>query len=444
MDNFDYETIQQLMKLNIESLHSHRPGNAPDNLLPAAGPAPLRNVYACLVHESQECVIDLVRNLRHLDQTSRILLYDGGQEESLLDPQLPWARWGVEIHPQPRRMKWGVLHGFAIDCLRYLKSSEPFDIMTVVDSDQLALRAGYTDFLAKSLGDRSGLGLLSKAPARQGRDTRVPPAITAQQELALWRPFLRRFPQGEDKFVHWTFWPSTVISAEAGFAMLEMFEKDAQLARILASSSLWATEEILLPTLTALLGFRVEKNPCAFDFVQYRKVFSNNDFQSALQRPEAFWMHPVQRRIDDPLRSHIRHFHGGYFRAHALGAAGGQTQVPQLLPMPRNIGGIPGNSTEQDAKTTISGIHNPGADKSAHQAIAEFGKPGYVLKLSYLKHRAIDGISDFVEDIVMANTHPKLIALFLPNSTLVTAVRRIYNDVPDKVRRICRVKDQRR
>src|SRR4051812_5098583 len=40
-----------------------------------ARPAPrARNVYACLVHESRECVIDLCRNLRTVDQESTILL----------------------------------------------------------------------------------------------------------------------------------------------------------------------------------------------------------------------------------------------------------------------------------------------------------------------------------------------------------------------------------
>jgi len=37
---------------------------------PESQPRKLRNVYACLVHESQECVVDLVRNLRCLDPDS--------------------------------------------------------------------------------------------------------------------------------------------------------------------------------------------------------------------------------------------------------------------------------------------------------------------------------------------------------------------------------------
>jgi hypothetical protein len=36
----------------------------------------IRNIFACLVHESRDCVIDLVRNLHALDPASLILLYN--------------------------------------------------------------------------------------------------------------------------------------------------------------------------------------------------------------------------------------------------------------------------------------------------------------------------------------------------------------------------------
>jgi hypothetical protein len=35
------------------------------------------NVFACLVHEAPDCVVDLVANLQHLDPESTVLLYDG-------------------------------------------------------------------------------------------------------------------------------------------------------------------------------------------------------------------------------------------------------------------------------------------------------------------------------------------------------------------------------
>jgi hypothetical protein len=273
---------------------------------------PLLNVYACLVHERPECVIDLVSNLRRLDPDSRIVLYDGSERGDLLDGRLAWSRLGAELCPAPRPMRWGRLHTFALDCLAYVRDGEDFDIMTIVDSDQLALRPGYCEFLARRLPDRRGVGVLSHRPARQGPESRIPPCITAHQEIELWRPFLRRFEGGEEKFVYWSFWPSTVIGHEAGFAILDLFERDNELQTILERSNLWATEEVLFPTLAALLGFEVVRNPCAGDYIKYRVAFHAREVDNALDRTDVFFMHPVPRVYGDPTRARVRAMYDDY------------------------------------------------------------------------------------------------------------------------------------
>jgi len=57
----------------------------------ASGTAEIGNIFACLVHESQECVIDLVRNLRFFDPSSLVLLYNGGRDTRLLDSRFPFG-----------------------------------------------------------------------------------------------------------------------------------------------------------------------------------------------------------------------------------------------------------------------------------------------------------------------------------------------------------------
>ena len=42
---------------------------------PAGSPL---NVFACLVHETEDCIVDLVRNLQYHDPSSIIILYNGG------------------------------------------------------------------------------------------------------------------------------------------------------------------------------------------------------------------------------------------------------------------------------------------------------------------------------------------------------------------------------
>jgi hypothetical protein len=272
----------------------------------------LRNIHACLVHERPECVMDLVRNLCHLDPTSLILLYDGGTNPELLrGTGFPFERYNAVLHPRPRPMKWGWLHDFALDCFRFALEHHPFDTITIVDSDQLATRAGYSEYLGRFLTDHPHVGMLGNVSTPRTTGPLAAPAAHAWKEVELWRPFLRRFPEGEAQFVHWTFWPSTVFTAEAARELVRLWE-DRQLQEILGRSRIWATEEVILPTLVAALGLPVLQSPCRYDCVRYRVRYTPAQVDAALAHPEVFWMHPVPRRYDDALRARIRAHHGDY------------------------------------------------------------------------------------------------------------------------------------
>jgi predicted O-methyltransferase YrrM len=267
---------------------------------------PRGNIFACLVHERLDCVIDLVRNLRTLDPDSLILLYNGGRDHTLLSSGFPFERYGAVVHPSPQPLAWGKLHPFALDCIRFAQSNFEYATLTIVDSDQLALRSGYSAYLHSFLQDRSNVGMLGNCSAPQSFRTHIPPAQTAHQEKHLWLPLLRRFPDGESKFVHWSFWPSTVFTASAARELLDLFDSDSMLQSIMAESRIWATEEIVLPTLLALLGFEIFNSPCNYQFVQYRRRFSVPQLKTAAVRRDIFWVHPVPRSYDDPLRTFVR------------------------------------------------------------------------------------------------------------------------------------------
>ncbi len=299
----------------------------------AAGP--LRNVFACLVHENPDCILDLIRNLRHLDPGSMVLVYNGSANKHLLDA-LPLSQYGAVAHPSPRPMAWGKLHGFAIDCMRFGREEFDFQTMTVVDSDQLALRPGYSAWLAQWLKEKPRVGMLGNAPARQLPSTQVAPAKAAFAELDLWRPLLRRFKEGEEKFVHWSFWPSTVFSAAAADDLVRFFDKDEQLQEIMTRSKIWATEEVILPTLTALLGFEVAANPCSYDFVKYRVPYTPAQIKQSFGRSDVFWAHPIPRRLDDVLRKEIRKQYGEY-RASSSAHVGSHPQALPLWAKPINV-----------------------------------------------------------------------------------------------------------
>lgn len=295
----------------------------------------IANVHAVLAHEAPECVVDLVRNLRFHDSASPILLYDGSPRGDLLDRRLPWARWGVEIVPNPRPMRWGKLHGFALDCIAHLGRRD-YDLLTVVDSDQLLLRSGYPRAVAAALGDTVRHSLLSSDPALQGAETTAPPCRAAQAERALWLPFLRRFRSGEERFVHWSFWPATAIGADVARDVASLFG-DPQLQAILAASRMWATEEVLFPTLAALLDHQVVRNPTTLDWVAYRRDWSAADSDRALGDPHAFWIHPVSRSLNDPKRARLRERSNHYRTASA--ASPPHDVSPPLLATMRTIEG---------------------------------------------------------------------------------------------------------
>jgi predicted O-methyltransferase YrrM len=266
----------------------------------------IRNIFACLVHESPDCVIDLVRNLRALDPASLILLYNGGRDPNLLIDHFPFERHGAVLHPSARPVAWGHLHQFALDCLKWACDNYAFDTLTIVDSDQLALRSGYSDYLGAHLETIPGAGVLSNSSAIHVPGTRIGPAEAALREIDLWRPFLRTFPDGEQKFVHWCFWPSTVFTADAARDLTELFANNTQLQDIMRQTRIWASEEVILPTMVALLGYQIGVSPCSYDYVQYRVAFTLSQIETALDRGDVFWVHPVPRRYDDSLRRHIR------------------------------------------------------------------------------------------------------------------------------------------
>lgn len=300
---------------------------------------PARNVYACLAHERQDCVIDLVRNLRHLDPASPILLYNGGPDAGLFEG-FPLADYDAIVVPEAQPMEWGRLHDFALDSMRFALANLTFDTLTVVDSDQLAARPGYPAHIGDAIRDGSQVGMLANSVDVQPPTTTIGPAVAAHDEVDLWRPFLRRFRNGEARFPQWCFWPTTVFTRDASADLTKLFATDVELKRIMEQTQIWASEEVILPTLVALLGYTIARNPCSDDFVKYRVPYTVSQLDEALARPDVYWIHPVPRQYDDPLRMHLRTRFDQYERpfptdaasALAAGVADGQpAQEPTLL-----------------------------------------------------------------------------------------------------------------
>jgi predicted O-methyltransferase YrrM len=320
----------------------------------------MRNIFACLVHERQDCIIDLVRNLRALDPGSLILLYNGGHDPNLLI-DFPFERHGAVLHPSPRPVEWGHLHNFALDCMKWACDAQSFDTLTIVDSDQLAIRPGYSEYLSTHLKTIPRVGVLGNSSAIHAKGTRIGPAEAALREIDLWRPFLRTFPDGERKFVHWCFWPCTVFTANAARDLVGLFDGNNQLQSIMRQTNIWASEEVILPTLAALLGYQIAVSPCSYDYVKYRVPFTERQIETAFGQRDVFWVHPVPRRYDDPLRRHIRERWNHYQSARPITTAVAQpsekAEIPPLLltfPVLERMRGIEGWLDDAEADLLLA------------------------------------------------------------------------------------------
>jgi glycosyltransferase involved in cell wall biosynthesis len=268
----------------------------------------IHNIYACLVHENEDCIIDLVRNLHYHDVNSTILLYNGSENPNLINRDFPYEKFGAVIHPKPAAVKHGYLHTYALDCMQFVLDNFSFDTLTIVDSDQLCIRSEYSKYIGNSISGNN-IGMLSSMAARvtpDNTDDAVWPAVQAFREYDLWKPFLQKFVDGESKFTHWTFWPSSVFATDAIRDLIKIFKEDKLLQQIMKQSKIWATEEVILPTLIKLMGYDIIQNPCSYEYVRYRKYFNLHDLNNALHTANTYWMHPIERKYEHELRKYLR------------------------------------------------------------------------------------------------------------------------------------------
>jgi glycosyltransferase involved in cell wall biosynthesis len=350
-----------------------------------AGPAPVRveadapalkNVFACLVHEQEDCIIDLVRNLHYFDPASIILIYNGSDNRDLIASRFPYERYGVVFHPHPRPQQHGYLHTFALDCMAFAVENLAFDVMTIVDSDQLCIRPDYSKHISAYLAGSSRVGMLSSKPERitpDNRSNRV--ALQFFDEYALWAPLLSQLPGGDGQAAYWTFWPSSVFTVEAIRALLQLFDESDLLRQIMQQTRIWATEEVIFPILVKRLGFEIAANPCNYDFVRYKHTYSLPDIEGALRRHDAFWVHPIQRQYENPLRKFIRQQFRHYSPAGDTQSSLKSSPSPmfQTLRLIERIRHIEGWLSDAEADLLIAATLKACIELPPPQAIVEIG-----------------------------------------------------------------------
>jgi hypothetical protein len=130
---------------------------------------------------------------------------------------------------------------------------------------------------------------------------------------------------------------------------------------------------VLFPTLVALLGFRIERNPCTADYVKFRIPNGIGDVTAALQRSDAFWMHPVSRHYADPVRTRIRQAHGEYHKTDNLHRGAGQWHSDQLWPILQRMWSIEGWLGDEEAELLAIAVRETIKRRAGPKTIVEIG-----------------------------------------------------------------------
>ena len=284
---------------------------------------PVKNIFTCFVHEKPDVVWDTVRSLRCLDPASDVLIYNNSGTASLLQDARFHEDPHVFIHPDCGNYIYGTFHEYMLDCMEWAFRNVEFDTITQVDSDQMLLRRGYTERLTQIMEQNPNFGMLqSRDPTplwptlteevAGSRRYLCYPQRTALREFWDWKPFLAKYEGAVDKFPLWTFWPATVFSRQASHALLDVYKSSGLLRSLLRRTRIFATEEVLLPTLVDALGFDLVRTPLDETCVCFRVPYTVDILKESLTVPDRFWMHSVPRDLNNPLRAYLREYYGQY------------------------------------------------------------------------------------------------------------------------------------
>jgi hypothetical protein len=270
------------------------------------------HILAAIVYEPVDCAVDLVQNLNRLAPESLVALYVDARYAD--EYARRWPRRGLRavMIPETRAVakprRQPMLHEAFFEILRWAHECCRFDALTMVDSDQLLVSAGFADTVARFLRAHPRVGLLGSASVqeRQGPDSRFYLARRAYEELDLWRPFLAEFRDWESSFVHFSFWPSIVVPGRVVGELLGCLDSSAALRALLDGTQTSAINEVLLPTMVRLLGWQVAPSPASFRYCRWREPLTLEEAAAALADPSCYWIHPVTRTYDDAVRSFVR------------------------------------------------------------------------------------------------------------------------------------------
>ncbi len=246
-----------------------------------------------LAHEDPDSLFDLVKNTSAFCSRSRLMLYNSGT-----DPDLGKGL-DLEILPVSRRQFYAKITPFFFDVFEWLVENDAsYDYVINLETDMLFIRHGYEDWVSSAMS---------------GYDYMAPNLVRFVSPKSRWRPYKSLRPELSDWFefvgfrhVHGAFSPGQVFSHRYVEAMVK-HRHYSDLKRLIAANKSHTLQEILFPTLPDTLGLETRSYPVELKpFIRYRPYQAVSGIKRALGTPQAYFVHPVRRSLDDPARTLVR------------------------------------------------------------------------------------------------------------------------------------------
>jgi hypothetical protein len=250
-----------------------------------------------LAHDHRESLIELIDNIRFFVPEAEVVVFNGGTDRQLTH--------GLDVVTCPYScpIRRGNLVPFHASVLRWIDRHRigP-DFHLVLDSDQLFMRTGFSEFLQRAM---------SESEFMAGGYLEVPPRWYPEwDEVRRINYSWKRRWQSLYDLPHpsWGFNPGTVFRRE----YVERVWRFAKTSRILKRgerSRIYGIEEFIFSTLARRLGSNPIRHPGSLGLVSGYP--SPETFQRCFEDPNVFLLHKVGMEMDSPDRQIVRDVRNG-------------------------------------------------------------------------------------------------------------------------------------
>jgi hypothetical protein len=246
-----------------------------------------------VAHEDPDSLSELIGNVRCFCPKAELYLYNSGDDPSL------GAGLDIGMVPSPRRLYYAKVTPFFFDMFEWLISENiRFDYAVNLETDMLFIRKGFEPFIADVMMDCDYMA--PRFARYTSKRSRWRPIRSLRPELPQWYKVF-----GFD-YTHEGFSPGQVFS-RVYIEKLLNHPGYPEIRRLLKENRSYTLQEVLFPTLIDLLEVNGQSYPAGMEpIIRYRPYQAVSGVKRALALPNAFFVHPIRRELDDPARVFIR------------------------------------------------------------------------------------------------------------------------------------------